>query len=61
MTSQSPRRRSRIGDELDGLHREEPKPEFDDLTAPPKKRRGVFRTIKDFFKDQLVRQTSTKR
>jgi len=60
MTGEAPRRRSRIGDELDKLHREEEKPAYG-IEGQPKKRRGVFRTMRDFFKDLLVRQTSTKR
>ena len=59
VTGQPPRRRSRIGDELENLHREEPTPGSDDPTAAPGKR-SVPGRVKDFFKDQLVRSTSTK-
>ena len=59
MTSESPRRRSRIADEMDKVGREaEPQYVSEGQDA---KRRGVFTRIKDFAKDLLVRQTSTKR
>lgn len=59
MTSQSPRRRSRIADEMDKVGRAEEPPYVSEGQAA--KRRGVFTRIKDFAKDLLVRQTSTKR
>ena len=59
MTSQPPQRRSRIAEEMDKVGREA-EPQYS-VAGQPAKRRGVFTRIKDFAKDLLVRQTSTKR